>query len=53
VRILINLKSAVGIPHSQVILVNRGRLGGISKMPLLPLRGLSVNGMYVCIFSVC
>jgi hypothetical protein len=38
------------IYHSLVILVKRGRLGGISEMPLLPLRGLSVSGdvcMYV------
>jgi hypothetical protein len=32
----------------QVILVKRGRLRGISGTPLLPLRGLSVSGMYVC-----
>jgi hypothetical protein len=27
------------VPHSCAILVKRGRLGKISKMPLLPLRG--------------
>jgi hypothetical protein len=36
------------IPHSWVILVKRGCLGGVSEMPLLPLRGWSVSGMYVC-----
>jgi hypothetical protein len=35
------------IPHSFVILVKRGRLGGISGTPLLPLQGSSVSGMYV------
>jgi hypothetical protein len=30
-----------------VILVKRICLGGISKMPLLPLRGSSVSGMFV------
>jgi hypothetical protein len=35
------------IPHSYVILVKRGRLGKISKTPLLPLRESCVSGMYV------
>jgi hypothetical protein len=35
----IAVRSQVSIPHSQVILVKRGRLGGISEMPLLSLRG--------------
>jgi hypothetical protein len=35
------------IPHSSVILVKRGRFGRISEMSLLPLRGLSVSGMYM------
>jgi hypothetical protein len=34
-----------------VVLVKCGRLGGISEMFLLPLRGLSVSGMYVKIKS--
>jgi hypothetical protein len=33
-------------------LVKRGCLGGISEIPLLPLRGWSVSGMYVCMY-VC
>jgi hypothetical protein len=33
------------IPHSLVILVKRGRLGGIFETPLLPLRGSSVSGI--------
>jgi hypothetical protein len=47
-------QTAMGLPlvMSAVFLtiyVKRGRLGAISEMPLLPLRGLSVSGMYVCI----
>jgi hypothetical protein len=30
-------------------MVKRGRLGGVSEMSLLPLRGWSVGGKYVCI----
>jgi hypothetical protein len=37
------------IPHSYVILVKRGRLEGMSNMPVLPIRGYSVSGMYVCV----
>jgi hypothetical protein len=29
-------------------MVRRGSLGGISEMPLLPIWGQSVSGMYVC-----
>jgi hypothetical protein len=35
--------------HSLLILVKRGCLGGIS---VIPFRGLSVSGMYVCIVAV-
>jgi hypothetical protein len=44
--------SAVLIPHSSVIMVRRERLGEISEMPLLPPRGWSVSGMYLCIFNM-
>jgi hypothetical protein len=30
--------------------VKRGHLGGIPEMPLLPLRGYSVSGVYVCMY---
>jgi hypothetical protein len=48
-------QTAMGLPPVMsavfligVILVKRGRLGGISETPLLPFRGSSVIGMCVC-----
>jgi hypothetical protein len=35
------------VTHSQVVLVERGRLGGIFGMPLLPLWGYSLSGMII------
>jgi hypothetical protein len=35
-----------------MILVKRGRLGGISEMPLLSLRGQSVSGMYMYVLNI-
>jgi hypothetical protein len=39
-----------GISHSEVILLKCGCLGRISQICLLPSRGQSENGMYVCMF---
>jgi hypothetical protein len=45
--IFTTITSEVFIPHSQVILVKRGRLGGIADMRLLLLWESSVSAMYV------
>jgi hypothetical protein len=50
-------QTAMGLPPvtsavfliAKSFLAKRGRLGGISEMPLLPLWRSSVSGMYVCI----
>jgi hypothetical protein len=41
----------MGLSPVTCAVLKRGRLGGISEMPLLSLRGLSVSGMYVCIVN--
>jgi hypothetical protein len=42
----------MGLPPATPILVKRGRLGGISEMPLLSFQGYSVGGnMYVGIYT--
>jgi hypothetical protein len=53
-------QTAMGLPPvtsavcliAKSFLVKRGRLGGLSEIPLLPLRGSSVSGMYVMSKSV-
>jgi hypothetical protein len=46
-------QTAIGLPpvtSVSTVLVTRGSLGGIFEMPLLPLRGWGVSGMYVCMY---
>jgi hypothetical protein len=47
-----DLPPVTSAAHSQVILVKRRRLGGISEMLLLPLRGYSMSGMCVNSYKI-
>jgi hypothetical protein len=42
-------QTAIGLPT--VTSAARGRLGGITEMPLLPLQGSRVSGIYVCLIK--
>jgi hypothetical protein len=46
------LPPLASIAHSLVILIKRGRLGGISEISLLPLCGQNVSGNYVCLLYI-